>query len=120
MRFQTYLIEDEEYEVKSITGKSMYKTKVPPLERSFKNLPRDSKKKAKVKFQDWLGIPKNGEKGYDGKYYSWSHRAIGGFIKHQEVTPDDIAYKSSTGKPYKIKDDKDAKEHALRFMKNVS
>ncbi len=55
------------------------KTTVEPEERSFKNLPRYADKKVKVRFQDWLGIKGNPGKGFDGKWYGYSHRAVHGF-----------------------------------------
>jgi len=127
MRFKKYI--NEEYEVKHISGKSILKTNIAPENRSLDNLPRDSNKKAKCKFQDWLEIPKNCGKGSDGKYYGWSHRAIYGFGKGDTVSGDSMAHKDYDWnddekgikhQSYTIKSDKDAQKHAIRFMKEIS
>ena len=131
------------------------KTDIPPEERTLKNLPRYANKKAKVRFQDWLGL-KNTSKSnhsvgqaYDGKWYGWSHRAIHGFGIGDIIKPDHIGNKYEYGKeidkkynqlektkgreeaekwrkslakfkPYKIKTDQEAFEHAERFARDVS
>ncbi len=127
MRLNKYL--NEEYEVKHISRKSILKTDIPPSERSLDNLPRDSKKNAKCRFNDWLEIPRNCGKGSDGKYYGWTHRAIYGFGKGDTVEGDSMAHKDykwddydtdTKHKSYTIKSDKDAQEHAKRFMRAVS
>lgn len=119
-------IAEETYEIPHISGKSKFKTNTPPEKRSLKNLPRDGKGKPKCRFQKWLGLSGNGSKGYDGKYYGWSHRAITGIGVGDTIGPDHMAHKDvgkldkKDRKPYKIKSEDEAKEHAIRFMKMVS
>ena len=111
---------DDKYEIIHISGKSKVKTNIPPNKRSLNNIPRDSKGKAKVKFQDWLEMTnlKHGTgKGSDGKWYGWSHRAVYGFGVGDKVKKGDIIYKN---KEYTIKDDAQAKESAQRFSSEVS
>lgn len=71
------------------------KTNVPPEERTLKNLPRDSKKKAKVRFQDWLMLKGWGSQhstgmAPNGYCYGWSHRAVGTFHVGKEIKSADI------------------------------
>jgi len=126
MKSYKQYIAEETFELSHISGKSKVKTNIPPEKRSLNNLPRDSKGKAKCKFTAWLGLKGNGSKGSDGKYYGWSHRAITGIGVGDTIGPDHIAHKNADKenkkdrKPYKIKSDKDAQEHAKRFMKMVS
>jgi len=133
------------------------KTDIAPEDRTLKNLPRDGKKKPKVKFQDWLQLKKPAEaktnysvgKAANGKWYGWSHRAIHGFAVGDIIKPDMIGNKYEYSKdvnkkynqiektkgteaaenyhkslakfkPYKIKTDKEAMEHAIRFARDVS
>jgi len=94
------------YEVPLMKSKTKrkFKTSVKPEDRSFKNLPRYSNKKAKVRFQDWLGIvgegggvrggiprPNYHGKSTNGKHYGWSHRAVYGFEAGQTIKEGDIA-----------------------------
>jgi len=70
-------------------------TKIPPEERSLKNLPRYADKSAKVKFQDWLGLKSWGDPhstgmGTDNKFYGWSHRAIHGFYVGELIKSADV------------------------------
>ena len=123
------------------------KTTIKPEDRTFKNLPRyassgnDKKGKAKVRFQDWLVfkpiLSKENPGKYsvalasDGKYYGWSHRAVHGFVIGDIIKPGNIGNKYRTRnssldedkqesfKPYIIKTDKEALEHAIRFAKEV-
>lgn len=120
MKTYKEFITEQMYEVPHISGKSKIKTKIPPENRKLKNRPRDKKGNVKVHFQKWLGIKGNGGKGYDGKYYGWSHRAIGGFGVGDKVTKDSIAYMGKTGESYVIKSEEEAKEHAKYFAKQVS
>lgn len=109
-----------EYEVPHISGNSKLKTDIPPSDRSMKNLPRDSKRNAKVKFQDWLEMNPcelGLGKGSDGKWYGWSHRAVYGFGIGDKVKKGDCAYK---GKEYTIKTEKQAKDTAIAFSDSVS
>lgn len=109
-----------------------YKTDIPPEERSFKNLPRYANKKAKCRFQDWLCIDEQGGgkkdghltpnyygKSTNGKWYGWSHRAVYGFKAGMEVKKGHIAIRPGRSLPYKIKNDADAKWHAIKFAKEV-
>lgn len=104
------------------------KKEIPKEKRTFKNLPRYATGKPKMPFQEWLGIKGNGGQGHDGKFYGWSHRAVYGFGVGDKVSGDSMAhvdYKwedSDNGikhEPYTIKTEKEAKEHAIRFMKAV-
>lgn len=60
-------------------------TDIPPEKRTLKNIPKNSKGKNKVRFQDWLlirtepGHPGLGRSRANDKWYGWSHRAIHGF-----------------------------------------
>ena len=113
------------YKVKSVTGKSYIYTNIPPEKRTLKNLPRNSKKKPKVRFQDWLLLKNTSKSRYsvgqaaDGAWYGWSHRAINGFRVGDTITPDKIGTKNKK-KSYVIKTEKEAFEHAERFSKEVS
>ena len=79
-------------------GGGDYRTTLPLSQRSFKNQPKYSDGKSRVRFQDWLHIkgeggrnPSDCKKGQspihashgksaaDGKWYGWSHRAVYGF-----------------------------------------
>jgi hypothetical protein len=116
-------------------------TKIPPEERTLKNLPRYANKKPKVRFQDWLCLKKPSDTNYsvgkspNGEYYGWSHRAMNSFKIGDIIKPGDIGNKYQYGKtfnnneeyekagkfkPYTIKTDEEAKEHAIRFAKDVS
>ncbi len=88
-------------------------------------------------------------KAANGKWYGWSHRAIYGFTVGDVIKPNSIGNKYKYGeqvekkydqikknkgseeaekyrkslakfKPYKIKTDKEALEHAIRFARDVS
>lgn len=115
MRLQNYLT--EEFEMPHISGKSKFNTKIRPEERSFKNLPRDGKGKAKVKFQDWLELKGNGGKAANGKYYGYSHRAVAGFTVGDMVKKGDVVYKD---KEFTIETDAQAQEMAKLFRDEVS
>ena len=110
-------------------NKRYYKTNIKPKDRSFKNLPRDSKKKPIVRFQDWLGLKQSsdftkksasGGKADNGKWYGYSHRAVYGFEPGMIVKKGHIAIKPGRKLPYKIKNDEDAKWHAIEFSRQVS
>jgi len=131
------------------------KTNIIPEDRTLKNLPRDSTKKSKVRFQDWLRLKNTSVSEHpvgqaaNGKWYGWSHRAISAFAAGDKVKPGHIGNKFEYGKeiddqyrqlekskgieaadeylkglknfkPYLIKDDNDALEHAIRFARDVS
>ena len=114
----------------------MVKRKLPPLvtdvkpqDRSFKNLPKYSTGKSKVRFQDWLMIKPEkthpdhsacsfGKSEADGKWYGWSHRAVAGFGKGGKVSTDTCGNES--GKEYTIKTDDQAKDVAIAFAKDIS
>ncbi len=111
-------------------------TNIKPEDRSFKNLPKDSKKKSKVRFQDWLNLKTVSHPGAtigyspNGSWYGWSHRAAAGFNIGKKIKPGTIGNKyrkkstsldkKETFAPYVIKTDEEAKEHAIRFSKEVS
>ena len=117
-------------------------TDVPPEQRTFKNIPKYSDGTPKVRFQDWLLIkgekisPESqvntyGKSEADGKWYGWSHRAVHGFGVGDLIKPGHIGNKyrderhsiddeKETFKPYTIKSDKEAQEHAKRFAEEVS
>jgi len=106
-----------------------YKTDIPPESRSFDNLPRYANKKPICGFQDWLCIKQDsdftkngatGGKSSNGKWYGWSHRAVYGFKSDMEVKKGHVAIDSKRQLPYKIKDDDDAKWHAIKFSREVS
>jgi len=108
-----------------------YKTNITPEKRSFENLPRyKGTNKPICRFQDWLCLEidndfnKNGASGGkspNGKWYGYSHRAIYGFKPGDEIKNADSIGKDTKRKiPYKIKDDNDAKWHAIRFSREVS
>ena len=102
-----------------------------------------------LEFKKVPGAKYNVSKGSDGKYYGWSHRAIAGFYVGQLIKPDMIGNKYEYNeevnkkynkimnekgmdaadeyrkilanfKPYKIKTEKEAIEHAERFAGDVS
>lgn len=109
-----------EYEVPHVSGKSKLTTSIPPSDRTFKNLPKDSKGNAKVKFQHWLEMNPCSHglgKGADGKWYGWSHRAVYGFGIGDKIKKGDVVYK---GKELTITSEKQAKEVAERFSDEVS
>ena len=114
-----YEAAEGKYEIPSFTSRK-FKTNIPPEKRSLKNLPRDSKGKPKVKFQDWLGMKTTTGsvgKGTDGKWYGWSHRAVYGFSVGEKVKEGDVIY---SGKEYTIKTDDEAHEAAKKFASEVS
>ena len=97
---------------------------------------------------DLKGNGSEGAKGCDGKYYGWSHRAVYGFGVGDVIKPGSIGnkhqyskesrdeynriydkegyeaadkwYDSITFDPYTIKTEQEAKEHAIRFGRDVS
>jgi len=108
------------------TNKYLF-TDIPPEDRTFKNLPRYSTKKAKVRFQDWLEI--DGQKlqsshsvtswGWapSGKCWGWSHRAIASFGVGDTIKTDTIG--NEGGKEYTIKTKEQAEEAAKKFAKEI-
>ena len=126
----------------------LHEAEVPIEKRTLKNCPRYSTGKTKVPFTQWLGLKGQGSKGHDGKFYGWSHRAVHGFavgdtIKKgmignkfeytdavqkeywkiwdkEDSKAADKYIKGITFEPYKLKDEAEAKEHALRFAKEVA
>lgn len=110
-----------------------HKTNIAPKDRTFKNLPRYSNDKPKVRFQDWLLIkgekriatsntPTYGKSGADGKWYGWSHRAVYGFGKGDKITTKSYIGHGSFKKeaPFTLKSDAEAKELAIAFAAEVS
>ena len=126
----------------------MYEAEVSPEKRTWGNIPKYSTGKLKVPFTQWLGLKGQGSKGYDGKFYGWSHRAVYGFKPGDTIKMGSIGNKYQYGdavnkkynsiadkdgyekadayissikfEPYKIKDEAEAKEHAIRFGKEIS
>ena len=103
------------------------KTDIPPEERNFDNIPKYSDGSSKVRFQDWLEIDTSKSKGKNwgwaknGYCYGWSHRTVYGFKKGDKVDKEDaIGRDTKRNVPYKIKDDKDAENHAIRFAREVA
>jgi hypothetical protein len=105
------------------------KTKIPPEERSFKNIPKFSTGKNRVRPQDWLEIdaqkrsPSHTATSWgwssNGKCYGWSHRAIYGFAVGDEVKPGTCGF-DKLKKPFKIKDRAQCEEVAKKFAEGVS
>jgi len=105
------------YEIPPIKGKRKVKTNIPPSKRTFKNMPRYSTGKAKVRFQDWFEMKHKTHStglGSDRKWYGWSHRAVYGFKVGDKIKKGDVIYK---GHEYTIKD---AKQAAIDFADEVS
>lgn len=112
------------YEVPLLKGKGRLKTKIPPEKRTFKNIPKYSTGKNRVKFQDWLELydfvtNKNVAKSPNGKWYGWSHRAVYGFGIGDKIKKGDSGYEY-LNKEYTIKTDDQAKEAAINFADSVS
>ena len=112
---------------RQLKNKRFYTTDIIPKDRSFKNLPRYANDKPMCRFQDWLcfakSINKNRccAKSTNGKWYGWSHRAIFGFKRGFEIKSDNsVARRRNRKLPYKIKDEADAKWHAMEFAREVS
>lgn len=122
MKLKEYLTEEKEWELSHRSGKSKIKTTIAPENRSFKNLPTDSKNKPKIHFKEWLGIEGKGNygKAANGKWYGWSHRAIYGFKEGEKIKGDSMGKRRSTDADFIIKDDKHAMEVAKIFADNVS
>ena len=103
-------------------------TDIPPEERTFKNLPRYSTKKAKVRFQDWLEIDAQKRQSShtalswgwapNGSCYGWSHRAVHGFKIGDTVKPGDVA--NDDKKTFVLKTKEDVEKQAKAFAANVS
>ncbi len=141
---------------KNLKKTTYLKTTIPPQDRTLKNIPRDSKKKSKVRFQDWLMLKNTSRSKHSvgqaasGAWLGWSHRAVGFFNIGKEIKQGTIGNKFEytkeaqkeyskyaeensyeeadkmmkkkygNFKPYKIKTDDEAFEHAERFAKDVS
>ena len=114
---------------KKLKNKRFYRTDIAPKDRTLDNLPRYANKKIRCKFQDWLCFAKkNGKdiagsygRAANGKWYGWSHRAIYGFEPGFEVkSKDEVSRRRNKTLPYKIKDDADAKWHAIEFANQVA
>jgi hypothetical protein len=126
-----------EYVLKT-TGGGDFRTNIPPEKRSFKNLPKYSDGKSRVKFQEWLHIkgeggrnpsdckkgqpptPNSYGKSSNGKWYGWSHRAVYGFKAGDEIKGDNLGKKQTTDPDFTIKNDDHAREVAMTFADNVS
>lgn len=115
--------------MKTFEATKWLKTKIKPEDRTLKNLPRDSKKKAKVKFQDWLLLKGWGSRYSTGispseKCYGWSHRAVGEFyvgkkIKSANTIGNKITYGPKIDKKYNEMSDKYGYEVADKWIKNL-
>jgi len=108
-------------------------TKIPPQDRSLKNIPKYSTGASKVRFQDWLQI--DGKKrqsshsttsygwSVNGKCYSWSHRAIHGFYIGELIKPGTIGnkfeYSDEVDKKYNQIADKDGFDVADKWRKET-
>lgn len=105
------------------------KTTVPPSERTFKNIPKFSNKKNRVRFQDWLEIkaqkrsPSHSTPSWgwaaNGKCYGWSHRAVAGFKIGQEIT-NKVSGFDRLKKSFKIKNEAQCEEVAKKFAESIS
>jgi hypothetical protein len=143
MKFKEFV---DTHEIETLGGGKL-RTKINPPDRSFKNMPKYSNGKNKVDFKKWLlirpekaksshSVASIGKSEADGKWYSWSHRAIYGFKTGDKITGDTGAKKIiKKGKTpdgsrdwdkdvlepdFTIKDDTHAKEVAIRFADSVS
>lgn len=111
--------------------KAPVKTDIEPEDRTLKNLPRYSTGKSKINFRDWLLIKKPSKfkslknfdyswgMGENGKFYGWSHRAVGEFYPGKTVNPD-ICGNIKPGKKWKIKSETEAAKQAISFARSVS
>ena len=123
-----------------------HETTIKPEDRTFKNLPRYADNKPKVDFKAWLlikpekanpnhSVPSIGKSEADGKWYSFSHRAIYGFKKGDHIKGDSAGKKVEYPKlpnsridfdngkyepDFVIKDDEHAKQVAITFADSVS
>ena len=101
-------------------------TEIAPEKRSLKNIPKYADGKDKVDFKDWLGIKAEKRdpshsvatfgKGQDGKWYGWSHRAIGSFSVGDVVKPNVL----DNEKEFTIKTDDEARQAAIDYAESVS
>lgn len=105
------------------------KTKIPPEERTFKNIPKYSTGKARVRFQDWLeikGQPLSSSSTVNswgwapnGKCYGWSHRAVHGFSIGEEITNKVCGFQRIK-KPFIIKTRAQCEDAAKKFAEDIS
>ena len=109
--------------MKSFKKYLIEKKDIPKEKRTLANKPKG------IPPGEWLGCTNGGKPAYNGKYYGWSHRAIAGFKKGDKISGDSMAHKDYKWNDdekgikhssYIIKTDQEAKEHAIRFMKNIS
>lgn len=115
--------------MKNFKRRSWIKTKIPPEERTFKNMPKYSTGKNRVRFQDWLEIKSQplsssstvNSWGWspNGKCYGWSHRAVAGFEIGQKIT-NKICGQQNIKKPFTIKTEKQCEDVARKFAEDVS
>ena len=123
-----------------------HNTEVKPSDRTFKNLPKYSTGKNKVRFQDWLLIKSEksspshsvnsiGKSEALNAWVGWSHRAVQGFKTGDKITGDnlgksveypkldngEIDFDNGKYEPdFTIKNDSHAKQVAITFADNVS
>ena len=105
------------------------KTKIPPEERSFKNIPKYSTGKNRVRFQDWLEIKSQplsssstvNSWGWspNGKCYGWSHRAVHGFSIGEKITNKVCGFQNIK-KDFVIKTRQQCEDAARRFAEDIS
>ena len=150
-KFKDFVDKKQEGEfVYKTTGGGEYRTTEPLETRSFKNIPKYSSGKNRVRFQDWLHIKGEGSKKMengmrtpntygkseaDGKWYGWSHRAVYGFGVGDEVKGDSLGKKVDYPKlpdgdydwdngnyepDFTISSEDQARQVAIQFAKNVS
>ncbi len=104
-------------------------TKIRPEDRTLKNLPRDSQKKSKVTFREWLQIDghkrtlKSNTESWgwaaNGKCYGWSHRAVFGWGIGDEITSKVSGF-DRLEKSFIIKSNEKCEEVAKKFAESVS
>lgn len=116
--------------IKTFRKIKYYKTTIKPEDRSFENQPRYADKKPICTFQQWLCIDSKKRqsshnrvsygKAANGKWYGWSHRAIASFGIGDSITSDSMVKDIKRKIPYKIRNEKDAEWHSIKFASAVS
>lgn len=105
-------------------------TKIPPKDRTVRNVPKDSKGFPVCTHQEWLQIKGErqsadssvdsfGRSDANGKWYGWSHRAIASFGIGDVVKPTTCGFEHLK-EPFIIKTEDKAREVAKRFARSVS
>lgn len=140
-KFKEYVDKPKEGEfVYKTTGGGEFRTTLPLKDRSFKNIPKYSDGKNRVRFQDWLHIKTEkdgfyGKSEANGKWYGWSHRAVYGFGIGDEVKGDSLGKKVEYPKlpdgdydwdngnyepDFTISSEDQARQVAYQFARNVA